>query len=151
MIPLLWRERTESTSVLLQRFWRRGSLAGFHHFYVARENGPGWIGWVILIGWKYATTITVKLIYAPNENTKFFSATDSLNINVQTNDIVIFTFSTQIRANFSHLLPLSVKITFSTNNNSVIIISLFSNPCHQEDYGRYSIYKFSDFTGVKVI
>ena len=27
---------------------------------------------VILIGWKYATTITVKLIYAPNKNKKFF-------------------------------------------------------------------------------
>ena len=27
---------------------------------------------VILIGWKYVTTITVKLIYAPNKNTKFF-------------------------------------------------------------------------------
>ena len=61
MILLLWRELTESTSVLLERFWGRFSLADFYYFYVVRENGPGWIGYVILIGWKYATTITVKL------------------------------------------------------------------------------------------
>ena len=72
VILLLYGERTESTSVLFERFWGRGSWAGFHYFYVVRENGPDWIGSVILIGWKYATIITVKLIYAPNKNTKFF-------------------------------------------------------------------------------
>ena len=72
VILLLWREWAESTSVLLKRSWRRDSLAGFHYFYVAQENFPGWIVWVILIGWKYATTIRGKLIYAPNKNTKFF-------------------------------------------------------------------------------
>ena len=37
-----------------------------------QEGDPGRMASVILIGWKYATTITVKLIYAPNKNTKFF-------------------------------------------------------------------------------
>ena len=38
----------------------------------ARKDGPGWIEQVILIGWKYASTLTVELINAPNKNTKFF-------------------------------------------------------------------------------
>ena len=38
MVLLLWRERTESKSVLLKRFWGRESLAGFHHFYVVWEK-----------------------------------------------------------------------------------------------------------------
>ena len=38
MVLLLWRERAESTSVLLERFWWRESLAGFHHFYVSWEK-----------------------------------------------------------------------------------------------------------------
>ena len=41
MVLLLWRERTESTSILLERFWGRESLAGFHHFYVALEKWSG--------------------------------------------------------------------------------------------------------------
>ena len=41
-------------------------------FMLPRGDDPGRMASVILIGWKYVTTITVKLIYAPNINTKFF-------------------------------------------------------------------------------
>ena len=41
VILLLGRERTESTSVLLEIFRERESLAGFHHFYVARGKWSG--------------------------------------------------------------------------------------------------------------
>ena len=41
VILLLRRERTESTSVLFERFRGSDSLEGFHHFHVVRENGPG--------------------------------------------------------------------------------------------------------------
>ena len=44
-------------------------------FAVARKYGLGWIGQVILIGWKYSATLTVKLNYAPNKNFNFLSAT----------------------------------------------------------------------------
>ena len=41
-------------------------------FMLPRGGDLGRMASVILIGWKYATTITVKLIHAPNKNTKFF-------------------------------------------------------------------------------
>ena len=41
-------------------------------FGVARKYGTGWIGEVILIGWKRSATLTVKLNYAPNWNSSFF-------------------------------------------------------------------------------
>ena len=52
-------------------FWRLSSIFG-----AARKDGPGWIRLVILIGWKYAATLTVKLKYAPNKNTNFFLLQD---------------------------------------------------------------------------
>ena len=36
-------------------------------FGPARKYGSGWIGQVILIGWKCSATLTVKLNYAPNK------------------------------------------------------------------------------------
>ena len=72
MVLLLWRERSESTFILVEIFWGRESLAGFHCPWFARESRPGRMGQITLIGWKYATTITVKLIYALNRNTKSF-------------------------------------------------------------------------------
>ena len=44
-------------------------------FGVARKYGSGWIGQVILIGWKCSATLTVKLNYTPNKNFNFLSAT----------------------------------------------------------------------------
>ena len=41
-------------------------------FGAARKYGSGWIGLVILIGWKCSATLTVKLNYAPNKNSIFF-------------------------------------------------------------------------------
>ena len=41
-------------------------------FGAARKYGSGWIGQVILIGWKCSATLTVKLNYAPNKNTSLF-------------------------------------------------------------------------------
>ena len=41
-------------------------------FGSARKYGSAWIGQVILIGWKYSATLTVKLNYAPNKNSSFF-------------------------------------------------------------------------------
>ena len=37
----------------------------------ARKYGSGYIGQVILIGWKCSVTLTVKLSYAPNKNSSF--------------------------------------------------------------------------------
>ena len=41
-------------------------------FGAARKYGSGWIGQVILIGWKCSVTLTVKLNYALNKNSSFF-------------------------------------------------------------------------------
>ena len=41
-------------------------------FGAARKYGSGWIGQVILIGWKCSATLTVKLNYVPNKNISFF-------------------------------------------------------------------------------
>ena len=47
-------------------FWRAFTICLLSRKMVQAELD------VILIGWKYATTITVTLIDAPNKNTKFF-------------------------------------------------------------------------------
>ena len=44
-------------------------------FSAARKYDLGWIGQVILIGWKCSATLTVKLNYVPNKNFNFLSAT----------------------------------------------------------------------------
>ena len=41
-------------------------------FGAARKYGSGWIGQVILIGWKGSATLMVKLNYTPNKNSSFF-------------------------------------------------------------------------------
>ena len=41
-------------------------------FHAAKKYGLGWLGQVILIGCKCLATLTVKLNYAPNENSIFF-------------------------------------------------------------------------------
>ena len=41
-------------------------------FMLPRGGDQGRMASVILFGGKYATIIMVKLIYAPNKNTKFF-------------------------------------------------------------------------------
>ena len=45
-------------------------------FGSARNYGLGWIGQVILIGWKCSATLTVKLNYAPNKKYEVLSATE---------------------------------------------------------------------------
>ena len=60
-----------NTSVLLERCWGRSSLAGFHRIRYPRESHPGRVGFIILIGWKYMTRPTVKIIYAPNIRSSF--------------------------------------------------------------------------------
>ena len=45
-------------------------------FGAARKYGSGWIGQIILIGWKCSVTLTVKLDYASNKKFKFLSATE---------------------------------------------------------------------------
>ena len=42
------------------------------NFGAARKYCSGWIGELILIGWKCSATLTVKLNYAPNKNSSFF-------------------------------------------------------------------------------
>ena len=69
---LLKGKRTVITSAQFEKFWGRGHLAGFPQFGAALKNGPEWIGKFILIRRKYALTLKVKLINAPNKNTKFF-------------------------------------------------------------------------------
>ena len=54
------------TSVLVERSWGRGCLAGFHWIRFARESHLGQMGLVVPIGWKHMARPTVKIIYAPN-------------------------------------------------------------------------------------
>ena len=61
-----YKSEDRNTSVLLERCWGRESLAGFHRIRFARESHPDRTGFVILIGWKYLTRPTVKIIYVPN-------------------------------------------------------------------------------------
>ena len=72
VILLLGREQTERFLSCLKDSEKERVWWAFTIFMLPRKNGPGRIGLAILIGWKYATTITVKLIYVPNKNTKFF-------------------------------------------------------------------------------
>ena len=44
-------------------------------FGTVRKYGSGWIGQVILIGWKCSATLTVKLNYAPNKKRTVLSTT----------------------------------------------------------------------------
>ena len=52
--------------------WEREIRGLSSIFGAARKYGSGWIGQVILIGWKCSATLTVKLNYAPNKNSSFF-------------------------------------------------------------------------------
>ena len=72
MLLLLFRSRR----IDVRSHWgflREREFRGFSSiFSAARKYGSGWIGQVILIGWKCSATLTVKLNYAPNKNTSFF-------------------------------------------------------------------------------
>ena len=48
------------------------------HGLSSSKYGSGWIGQVILIGWKCSASLTVKLNYAPNKKYKFLSATNPI-------------------------------------------------------------------------
>ena len=60
------------TSVPIEDFWGRERFTGFSIFVAARKDGSGWIGLVILIGWKFSATLRVKLNNVPNKNIRFF-------------------------------------------------------------------------------
>ena len=54
-------------------FLRKRPFRGLSSIFgAARKDDPGWIGEVILIGWKCSVTLTVKLNYVPNKNTRSF-------------------------------------------------------------------------------
>ena len=65
------KSEDRNTSVLLERWRGRENLAGFHRIRFVRESHPGRMGFVILIGWKYMTRPTVKIIYVPNIRSSF--------------------------------------------------------------------------------
>ena len=72
-------------------------------FGAARKYGSGWIGQVILIGWKCSATLTVKLNYAPNKNSSFLSANILMTPSLQTNRFNHIVFNIDI----SELLKMS--------------------------------------------
>ena len=86
-------------------------------FGAARKYGSGWIGQVILIGWKYSVTLTVKLNYAPNKKYKVLSAIDFNQSNYQ------------LYLLLSHYLSLllfnSLMLTFSFSFFFFLTISFF--------------------------
>ena len=57
-------------------FLREREIRGLSSIFgAARKYGSGWIGQVILIGWKCSATLTVTLNYAPNKKYEFLSTT----------------------------------------------------------------------------
>ena len=77
MLQLLFKGR----QIYLGSHWgflREREIRGLSSIFgAARKYGSGWIGQVILIGWKCSVTLTVKLNYAPNKKYKFLSATEA--------------------------------------------------------------------------
>ena len=66
MMLLLYSGTDVKTPVPVGDFWRRErerDSRAFFNFCAARKYSSGWIGQVILIGWKCSATLTVKLNY----------------------------------------------------------------------------------------
>ena len=104
-------------------FLKEGEIRGLSSIFgAARKYGSGWIGQVILIGWKCSATLTVKLNYAPNKNSSFFL--------LQMYCLLIW--------NFSLYQNVGIKIFFDTKNEPlgkkkgwealVLISIIFSQP-----------------------
>ena len=71
LLPLFRNRRIDVRSVW--GFLSEREIRGLSSIFgAARKYGSGWIGRVILIGWKCSATLTVKLNYVPNINSSFF-------------------------------------------------------------------------------
>ena len=114
-----------NTSVQLERFWWRGSLAGFHRIQYDWESRPGRMGFVIPIGWNYMMRPMVKIIYLPNIRSSFcYMAKGITSLNKSTGICLTIPAANGLQELIKKqqllLLLLSIQMKFVTLLNTIL-------------------------------